>query len=127
MPWTEVLFFKEPSGRAPVLRWLETIKQVDRRAFSKCVVAIRRLAREGHVLRRPTAGYLRDGLYELRIRQGRVNYRILYFFHERKAAVLVHGVTKIKAIRPEDVRRAIERKRVFEADPEAHAHESPPY
>jgi len=32
--------------------------------------------------------FLKDGIYELRVRKGRVNYRTLYFFHGRNLAVL---------------------------------------
>jgi hypothetical protein len=35
-------------------------------------------------LRRPHADYLEDGIYELRWRNGTVQYRILYFFHGRE-------------------------------------------
>ena len=48
----------------------------------------------GFELRRPMADLLEDGIYELRVRVGKVNYRILYFFHGRNVAILTHAMTK---------------------------------
>jgi ribosome-binding protein aMBF1 (putative translation factor) len=89
-----VFFYQDEDGRAPVVEWLKTPRREDRKAYAKCVARIRRLAEAGHELRRPEADYLRDGLYELRARHGRVNYRILYFFHGQQVALLAHGLTK---------------------------------
>jgi hypothetical protein len=75
------------------------------------------LASEGHELRRPEADYLRDGIHELRIRRGRVNYRILYFFHGPRVALLAHAITKEAALPVIEIDRAVERKRLYEGDP----------
>jgi phage-related protein len=74
----------------------------------------------GHELRRPDAENLGDGLYELRVRFFQVNYRMLYFFHGRDAAVVSHGLSKERTIPPGDIRLALGRKRKFEQDPERH-------
>lgn len=63
---------------------------------------------------------MRDGIYELRVKSGRVNYRILYFFHRTAAAVLGHALTKEGKVPDADIERAIRRKARFEANPEAH-------
>lgn len=64
---------------------------------------------------------LRDGLYELRAREGRVQYRILYFFHGRNVAVLAHSITKDDRVPPADIDRALARRRTFEQDPDRHS------
>ena len=74
----------------------------------------------GYELRRPTADLLRDGIHELRVRKGHVNYRILYFFHGRNVAILAHAITKEDAVPRADLERALERKRRFESDPHLH-------
>ena len=94
MPHADVYFYMSGDKTVPVLDWLRQLRQRDRRAYAKCVVRIQRLAQEGHALRRPEADYLRDGIYELRARQGRVNYRILYFFRGQNVVILAHGLTK---------------------------------
>jgi phage-related protein len=74
----------------------------------------------GRHLRRPEADYLRDGIYELRAAQGHVNFRILYFFQGRIAAVLTHALTKRDAVPEVEINRAIRRRRAFELAPEEH-------
>jgi hypothetical protein len=81
------------------------------------------LAALGHELRRPEADLLRDRLYELRIGLQGIHYRILYFFHGSNEAVLAHGIIKERAVRPQDIERALERRKEFEADPKAHTYE----
>jgi hypothetical protein len=123
VPPTEVFFYQDEGGRAPVVEWLTELRRSDRRAYAKCVARIKRLAEVGHELRRPEADYLRDGIYELRARQGHVNYRILYFFHGRNVAVLAHAITKEGEIPTADLERALRRKASYEQDPERHTYE----
>ena len=120
MPRTSVSFYQEKPGEVPVWDWLRKLRKEDQKAFAKCVRMVQRLAELGHELRRPEADYLRDGIYELRARKGHVNYRILYFFHGRNAAVLTHSLTKEKDVPARDIDRAIERKEHCMKDSEAH-------
>lgn len=120
MPQTKVIFFQETDGTIPVLEWLDVLPGP---AVVKCRVKLERLKELGHELRRPEADYLRDGIYELRIRLQRINYRFLYFFHGNTAAVVSHGITKERAVPPKEIDRAIERMRAFVADPESHTYE----
>lgn len=122
MPQTDVRFYCEADGSAPVLEWLDELSEQDNRAYQKCREVIDRLAHFGHELRRPTADLLQDGVYELRANVGRVNYRILYFFHGRNVALLAHGLTKEKEIPKADLKRALERKKLFETKPERHTY-----
>lgn len=122
MPRADVGYYQE--GKAvPVLDWLRELRQRDRRAYAKCVVRIQRLAQEGHALRRPEADYLRDGIHELRARQGRVNYRILYFFHGQNVVILAHGLTKEDEVPDAEIERALRRKEAFEQNPKLHLYE----
>jgi phage-related protein len=116
------VFYKEADGEVPVLDWLRTLRRRDRRAYAACIARIQRLAVLGHELRRPEADYLRDGVYELRIRRGRVQYRLLYCFHGQRLAVLVHTLTKEGQVPPADIERAIRRKDAFAQDPETHSY-----
>lgn len=122
MPQTQVNFYCDADGETPVLEWLKDIGKGNQRAVDKCQAAIGRLEEMGHELRRPEADILRDGIYELRVRVGRVNYRILYFFHGRGIALLAHGLTKEKSVPGGDIDRAVERKNQFVANPETHTH-----
>jgi hypothetical protein len=90
MPPTQLVFFQDRKGHAPVVKWLGELRRKDQRGYAK----IKRLAEAGHELRRPDADYLRDGVYELRARQGKAHHRILYCFQGRNVAVLAHALTK---------------------------------
>lgn len=122
MPTTRVVFFREIDGSVPVLDWLTQLRHTNMKAFARCVVRIERLEERGHELRRPEADLLRDGIYELRIRQGTVQYRLLYFFRGRNVAILAHALTKEDKVPPIDIDRAIRRKKMFEKNPAAHTH-----
>ena len=117
MPHTRLLFFRNADGSAPAWEWLKDLRAKNHKAYAKCAVRIRRLAEIGHELRRPEADFLRDGIYELRAKLGTVNYRILYFFHGRDVA---NAITKENEIPVIEINRALERKRVFVANPAAH-------
>ena len=123
MPRTPVYFYQEQPGDVPVLDWLHELRRRDRRAYAKCVARIQRLAELGHELRRPEADFLRDGIYELRARRGRVHYRLLYFFHGRQAAVLAHALTKEGKVPAFDIERAIRRQQALEQNSELHLYE----
>ena len=120
MPQTRLLFFRNANGSAPAWEWLKDLRVRNRKAYAKCAVRVKRLAEMGQELRRPEADLLRDGIYELRAKSGTVNYRILYFFHGRDVAVLANAITKENEIPTVEINRALERKRMFVADPTAH-------
>ena len=123
MPRTQVAFYQEADGEAPVVKWLQELRRTNERAWANCRVRIELLAQLGHELRRPAADYLQEGIYELRAKQGRVQYRILYFFHGRQVAILAHSLTKDETIPVADIERAVQRKRLFESNPRRHTYE----
>lgn len=117
MPKTTVVFYQDAPNKVPVLDWLDALSP---KALDKCRVKIERLRDLGHELRRPEADFLRDGIYELRLALGTVNYRILYFFHGRLTAVLANGLVKEREVPKRDIDLAIQRKLKFQVDPERH-------
>lgn len=120
MPKIQVVFYQETQGSVPVLEWLDTLPP---KTQDKCLVKIERLRDLGHELRRPEADILRDGIYELRVGLQGINYRILYFFHGKVAAVLAHGMVKERVVPPIAIEEAIKRKQRFEQDPGAHTYQ----
>ena len=123
MPPTGLYFFKDDAGKAPVVEWLRELRRNERKAYAKCVARIDALGSLGHELRRPMADYLRDGVHELRVRHGHVNYRILYFFHGRAVAILTHALTKEAKVADVEIERAIQRKEAFEKNPKRHTYD----
>jgi len=120
MPRTNVWLYRDDEGTVPLLEWLDGLPQKVR---DKCRIKIERLKELGYELRRPEADYLRDGIYELRVKFQRVNYRMLYFFHRDIAAVLSHGLVKERQVPTKQIGRAVEHRLKFEKDPEIHTHE----
>ena len=116
MPQTPVVLFRDDDGSGPLLDWFEDLPS---KVQDKCRLRIERLAELGHELRRPEADYLRDGIYELRVRHQNVNFRILYFFHGDRA-VLSHGLRKERVVPAKEIDLAVKRKARFVADPEKH-------
>jgi len=123
MPETQVVFYQETDGEVPVLEWLKQLLQQNRKGYAHCVARIQQLAASGYSLRRPAADYLRSGIYELRAKHIRVQYRILYFFDGQNIAILAHAITKEEEAVPAiDIERALQRKRLFEKNPEGHTY-----
>jgi hypothetical protein len=83
----------------------------------------RTISEVGHELRRPEADLLRNGIYELRVGLQHVNYRILYFFHGRVAAILAHGLTKEDRVPGAAIDVALMRKQRYEQNPKVHTFE----
>lgn len=115
----EIVAFCDGEGRAPFVDWL---LRLPGHATIRCRARLALLADQGHRLRRPSADYLRDGIYELRAKVGKVQYRMLYFFHGRVAVVISHGITKQEAMVPDaEIERARARKQIFESNPSRHS------
>lgn len=120
MSEVRIILFRETNGSVPIIDWLKDIKM--KRARAKCLTAIKLLAHRGHELRRPHADHLRGGIRELRIREGNVNYRILFFFHGRDIVVLTNGLTKESVIPNTEIEKAWRMKMEFEKSPAKHTH-----
>ncbi len=119
MPQTEVYVYSDGDD-APVLDWIDQLRRRDPNAVARIATAVDKLRQFGNELRRPHADYLRDGILELRVKVGRVNYRILYFYHGRNVALLAHGLTKEKEVPKVDIERAIQRRQIYLQNPPAH-------
>jgi hypothetical protein len=116
MPRTEVLIFADKEGVPLVLKWMD---QLPDKVQEKCIAFVQLLAASGHELRRPHSDYLRNGIYELRINRGGINYRLLYFFHEGRA-VLSNGLKKEAEVPTLAIEHAIQNKLLFSKNPMKH-------
>jgi len=118
MPATKVVLYQETGGRVPLLEWLA---ELPRKSRANCIAQVLLLAQYGHELHRPAADYLRDGIYELRVKTDHVQCRVLYFFHGREAVVLSHGIIKRGGRVPlAEIDLAIRRKQALFRDPDKH-------
>ncbi len=118
MPTTEIRLFQQANGRVPLLDWLRELERKERRTHRKCLERILRLSQQGRELRRPLADHLEGGIFELRAKVGRVNYRILYFFFGSNAVVLSHGITKERTVPNEEIELAKSHRALVENNPD---------
>lgn len=126
MPETRIVFFQDEDGKVPVVSWLNTLRQQDRKGYANCIARIQQLAESGYELRRPAADFLRNGVYELRAKHVRVQYRILYFFHGQNVVVLAHSIVKEEDRVPDiDIERAIAQRELFTTNPETYTYLEP--
>ena len=101
----EIEAYEKPNGRCPTEDFLDNLT-VEERVFVDRAFA--RLKIYGHELRRPHVDYLRDGIWELRVRVIKIRYRLLFFYDERKI-IITHGIKKQSSKVPdEEIDRALE-------------------
>jgi len=99
-----VVHYETEDGACPVGEFLDGLNRKDR---AKVLAAIDLLEEEGPNLHRPYADFLKDRIYELRVRVSRIRYRILYFFCNRTDIVLTHGFKKrVKKVPETEIERA---------------------
>jgi phage-related protein len=118
VPTIPVFLYLDLDGSVPFLDWFDRLPE---RAKLHCRAKLKLLSREGYNLRRPVVENLGGGVWELRIKSERVNYRILYFFHGQRAVIVSHGIVKQQAqVPPKEIALALLRRRRFESRPDAH-------
>src|SRR5258708_40058110 len=96
MPLDQLLVFRPDRGRSsPFGKWLSDLKTNEPSAYKKCLYVISYLIQSGPTgLAMPNAKLLRDGIWELRTRAGKVRYRILFFICWKNIACISHGFKK---------------------------------
>jgi phage-related protein len=123
MPVTRIVLFQDAKGAVPVLVWLNQLVKSDKKGYANCISRIEQLAEYGFELRRPAADFLRDGIYELRAKHVRVQYRILYFFHGQNVVILAHAIIKEDDRVPDrDIDLALTHKDLFVLNPETYTY-----
>ncbi|MDP2927634.1 MAG: type II toxin-antitoxin system RelE/ParE family toxin [Candidatus Omnitrophota bacterium] len=104
-----IYYFIDERGDNLVRDFIESLPVKER---AKVFAYISELKKQGNNLRRPMAGYLENGIYELRPRDN----RIFYFFYLKGNAVLVHAINKrTREIPRNDLNLCLKRKGLIEA------------
>ena len=126
MPETQIIFFQDDRGEVPVLNWLKKLLKQDRKGYANCIARIEQLAEYGFELKRPAADLLRDGIYELRAKHIKVQYRLLYFFHGQNVVILAHAMIKEhKQVPEKEIELALKYKNLFVLKPENYTYTEP--
>jgi phage-related protein len=104
MAW-EIEFFKKDNGHCPTEEFLDDPKHKKVRPY--ILNAMEQLEEHGYNLQRPQAAPLGDGIYELRVRWIKIQYRFLYFFDGKNIIVVTHGFIKSdNAVSENEIKRA---------------------
>ena len=91
-------------GKCPVERFIDGLREKTRaKVFSEVAM----LSEFGPVVGMPYARQLEEGIFELRVSQGKDEVRIMYFFAPSQRIVLTHGFLKKTEKTPSrEIRRA---------------------
>lgn len=85
-----VEFYESTEGRCPVREFLDALNASDPDDFAIIVAGLGKLRdRQNH--RPPLSSSIGDGLLELR-HVGKLNTRIIWFFHSGRRIIAVHGI-----------------------------------
>ncbi len=120
MPHMTVSVFCEANGDIPLEGWLANLEKRFPKAYERALERMLQLESYGNELKMPHSKPLRDGIYELRWRVVKVQYRILYFFHGKCGAALSHGITKEGEVPAGDIDLAVKRKKLIVTNPTKH-------
>ena len=101
-------FYRTERGDVPSLEHVRSQTKAHRTRIGR---ALRGLQEIGPLARRPFAGYVGNGIYELRVPFEGLQHRLLYFFHDRTIIVVTSGFLKnIERIPDAELRRAQTRR-----------------
>lgn len=86
-----IVFYRRETGTSPVIEFLESLKPESLAIIHQ---KIHMLSAFGMQLREPHTKPIENGLFELRIRDNKVAYRMIYFFVQGNKIIITHGFTK---------------------------------
>ncbi len=108
-------FFTLPDGSVPALETIRSISDVKLKA--KVFRSLKLLESFGNQLGEPDIKHLRNGIFELRTRQGSNIFRNLFFFHSGRIIVVTNGFIKKTQKTPEkEIILAERRRSEYEAE-----------
>lgn len=91
MPRIRVVYYIKADGSIPVREFIDSLEMKMRAKVRRTILLFQE---NGNELRAPYSEYLKDGIYELRTKQGSNITRVLYFFVIGNMAILTNGFTK---------------------------------
>jgi len=87
----ELEFYESEDGRHPVEEFLDSLEY---KMNAKLIGLMELLEEKGTELREPYSAALKDGIFELRCKQGSNITRVMYFFFVGKRIIVTNGFVK---------------------------------
>ena len=104
-------FYETRRGRCPVNDFFEDLTDEE---FIYVDRKLQRLQKYGRNLKPPDVKYLRDKIWELRVRCRKNRIRILYFFYDGHKFILSHGFRKKSGPVPDsEIDKAVAHRRDY--------------
>lgn len=108
----EMIYYKTENGKEPIKEFLDSL---DTKIKAKTFRELSLLQNNGRQLREPHSKYIKDGLFELRIKFSSDISRIFYFFYVDNKIILTNGfIKKTQKTPPREIEKAIKYKNEFE-------------
>ena len=101
-------YYQSEAGRSPVAEFIDSLEAA---AKARVARTLDLLEEFGIELGMPYAKHLEKQLWELRVRQARNRYRVIYFLASGQTFVLLHGLTKKTGPVPRSDLETAERRR----------------
>ena len=101
-------YYQSEAGRSPVAEFIDSLEASAKARIARTLDLLEEFGVE---LGMPYAKHLEKQLWELRIRQARNRYRIIYFLASGQTFVLLHGLTKKTGPVPRSDLETAERRR----------------
>lgn len=108
----EIVFYEKENGEIPVKDFLDNLDiKMRKKALGQIVI----LESYGRTLREPYSKYIKDGIFELRIKFSSDITRIFYFFYVEDRAILTNGfIKKTQKTPTSEIEKALKYKADFE-------------
>lgn len=87
----EIILYTKENGNMPIDEFIDSLNV---KMQAKVLTGIGLLKTNGNLLREPYTKHLKDGIFELRSKQGTDITRVLYFFVIGKRIILTNGFIK---------------------------------
>ena len=95
----DVEFYEQENGKIPMVEFLNSL---DINMKSKVIHTISLLQDYGNELREPYTKYIKDGIFEFRVKQGSNITRSFYFFITGKKIIMTNGFVKKTSKTPQN-------------------------
>lgn len=103
MNW-RIIFYRNDAGHCPFEKFIDRLPEKDAHEVVASIAALREL---GNKARRPLVDYLENGVYELRARRIKKQFRVLYsFVGKNKILILTGFIKKSKALPAKEIKKA---------------------